>query len=126
MIKKIKVFSLVAIGVFVFQSCGSKKGMSDNAKTAKTETCNEAITYNLNVKAIIDNNCGKTCHSAEKHAAGIDLSTYDKVKKEAENGRFLGAIKHQGYYAPMPMKNPKLSDSTISIIECWIKNGSKQ
>jgi hypothetical protein len=126
MIKKIKVFFLLALGVFVFQSCGSKKGLNDSAKTAKAETCNEAITYNLNVKAIINDNCGNKCHSAEKKAAGIDLSSFEMVKKEAENGRFLGAIKHQGYYPPMPMKSPKLSDSTISIIECWIKNGSKQ
>lgn len=123
------------------EACKSKKAPSvaDSAKEEQVpETtpapdisavkpkypCSTSINYTNDVKPLIDKHCALSCHSASRSMSGIDLSTYEKVKAEAAKPRFLGAIKHEGYYAAMPKKNPKLSDSTINVIECWIANGS--
>lgn len=112
------------------EGCKAKKeakptpGLTETpAETASR--CSEAITYTAQVKAIIDNNCALSCHSARSHAGGIDLSTYENVKAEAQKPRFMGSLNQTGVYAPMPKKSPKLSDSTLLVLSCWIENGLK-
>ena len=87
--------------------------------------CSDSVTYTGQVKAIIDNNCALSCHSARSHYAGIDLSNYELLKAEAQKPRFMGSLNHTGVYSPMPKKSPKLSDSTLLVLSCWIENGLK-
>ncbi len=107
-------------------SCGSKKtvaGAEVPPPVPSKLNCSTSNTYSNNIKGLIDMHCAKSCHSHNRHADGIDLSTYDMVKEEAIKPRFLAAIKHQMLATPMPLKASKLSDSTIQVIECWIVNG---
>lgn len=124
-ILKISAFSILLF--IAVESCKPKKVSAETAAPAtavKTKfPCSTANGYQMAVKGIIDKNCALSCHSAEKSAGGINLSTYEDLKSEAGKPRFIGALKHQAEYAPMPKKNPKLSDSTINIIECWVLNG---
>ncbi|MEP7170307.1 MAG: hypothetical protein ABI855_13130 [Bacteroidota bacterium] len=83
-------------------------------------------TYAADIKPIVDANCGSSCHSAEKQAHHLDLSTYETVKEESGKPEFLGAIKHEGEFTPMPKNHPKLDDSSIQKIHCWVQNGSPQ
>ncbi len=100
-------------------------GLTAPVVESATNCATMNVTYTGNVKAIIDNNCAKSCHSASSHAAGIDLTNYENVKAESQKPRFIGSLKHEAAFSPMPKKNPKLSDSTLMIISCWIENGSK-
>ncbi len=98
-------------------------------KPKKTVTMSKAdcsATYTKDVAPIINKYCAGSCHSATKKAYGIDLSNYEMVKEEAMKKRFMGSIKHEGLYPQMPKKGAKLSDSTISVINCWIEGGYKQ
>jgi uncharacterized membrane protein len=116
--------------LFSVPACQSKKAtkVTPGLTETKPETssrCGDSVTYIAQVKAIIDNNCALSCHSARSHYAGIDLSTYEMVKAEAQKPRFMGSLNHIGVYSPMPKKSPKLSDSTLLVLSCWIENGYK-
>lgn len=125
---KTNIKSLIMASLFLglAASCGSKKTVAsaDVPKSAPSKlNCSTSNSYSNNIKGLIDLHCAKSCHSASKHADGIDLSTYDMLKEEAIKPRFMAAIKHQMLATPMPLKAAKLSDSTIQVIECWIING---
>lgn len=105
--------------VISFQACKPKQTVS----ISKTDC---AATYTKDVAPIINKYCAGSCHSASKKAYGIDLSTYELVKEEAQKKRFMGSISHDGLYPKMPKKGEKLSDSTIVVINCWIQGGYKQ
>lgn len=130
--KDLKFAFVMAVSVFAVQACAPKKaaestpGIAETAAPVVSAVCNNTnYTYTSDVKSIIDNNCAKSCHSASNHAGGINLSSYELVKEEALKTRFMMSLKHEGTYAPMPKKSPKLSDSTLNILSCWIENGCK-
>lgn len=129
---------VLSVGMIVFSACGSKKATETSEKTPKptvglVETpaesesvCNSMdVTYENTVKSIMDANCANSCHSAMKHASGIDLSTYEKVKETAAKKYFMGSLNHQAGFAAMPMKAAKLSNDDLTKLQCWIENGMK-
>ncbi|MCC6818123.1 MAG: hypothetical protein IT245_04465 [Bacteroidia bacterium] len=125
-----KLIYVCLSGALILVAC--KAGKTKVATTtpapvaATTNVCtNTAYTYDNDIKSIIDNNCAKTCHSASNHASGINLSTHELVKEEALKSRFMQSLKHEGWISPMPKKSPKLSDSTLNVLSCWIENGCK-
>ncbi len=122
---KKNIFILATCGIVIttalFVSC---KGTKQTAGTTdKKNNCASIPTYTGEIKAIMDANCAATCHSAKKKADGIDLSTYEVLKTEAVKRHFMGSIRQESGFAPMPKKAPKLGDETIQKIACWIENG---
>ncbi|HNW00359.1 MAG TPA: hypothetical protein PKL06_13375 [Chitinophagales bacterium] len=95
-----------------------------NACSGTKSTTTPAISYNGQVKAIIDANCASTCHNATKPAAGIDLTTYAKVKQYTLEGQLIPAIQHAEGVDPMPKKSPKLDDASINTIVTWASGGA--
>lgn len=79
------------------------------------------ITFSETVDPIMDRNC-KSCHYTG-NGTGVTLVTYNNIKKEVDNGRLLGSIKHENGYSPMP-QGGKLDDCSISKIEAWVNNGA--
>jgi len=122
----IKTLAMAWLFVGLVASCGSKKTtevVQSTPTVVKKTICNATNSYTNNIKGLVDMHCAKSCHSASRHADGIDLSTYEMLTEEAIKPRFMAAIKHQMLATPMPLKAAKLSDSTIQVIECWIENG---
>jgi len=96
-----------------------------SASCAGTQSASTAaITYNGQVKAIIDANCASTCHNATRPAAGIDLTTYEQVKNHALQGSLIPAIQHAEGVEAMPKKAPKLDDASIQVIVNWAAGGA--
>ena len=122
----IKTLAMAFLFLGFVASCGTKKA-AEVVKSTPTVVnkinCNASNSYTSNIKGLVDMHCAKSCHSASRHADGIDLSTYETLSEEAIKPRFMAAIKHQMLATPMPLKAAKLSDSTIQVIECWIENG---
>lgn len=121
-------FIILGVGLLAAldSSCGSRKqGTAQKSpdQDVPPETSCAPVSYAGSLDAIIGVQCGRACHSAAKKAGGIDLSTYEMVKMEASKPRFLGAIKHEQPFSPMPKKAPKLSDSAIAVVKCWIESG---
>ncbi len=108
--KKIALFSLVA-GVTIFQFCTS-------SKKATTETAK--VTYAKNVHPVIQASCSP-CHIEGQGKAKV-LNNYSAAKTEIDD--ILTAInKNPGEKGFMPMRHPKLPDSTIAVFQRWKETG---
>ena len=81
------------------------------------------VSYANVVEPILINNC-YVCHAEGVAQGGIVVESYNNLKVHVDNGRFLGAIRHDPGFSPMPQSNPKLSDCNITKIAAWIAQGA--
>ena len=85
-----------------------------------------AVTYSGFVKTTMESFC-YVCHSqtaGPSSGGGIVLEGYNEIKAYVDNGKLLGAIRHDQGFSPMPKSGSKLSDCTISRIEAWVNAGA--
>lgn len=82
------------------------------------------FTYSAAIKPMTDQYC-KGCHNAASPSGNYAFDSYAGLKKVVDNGRLLGAIKHQSGYTFMPQGGNKLSDCQILQFEKWIANGAQ-
>jgi cytochrome c551/c552 len=92
---------------------------------AKNNYCNSGcdstlFTYSGSITKIINTNC-IACHQS----GIVLLNSYTSVKALVDNGRFLGAIKHQSGFQPMPSPYVMLSDCDMKKIAKWINAGAQ-
>ena len=82
------------------------------------------VTYNADVKTIIDNNC-LNCHiQPPVNGAGIPLLIYDNVKNGVENNNLINRISAQtGDTGAMPFGGPRLPQNLIDIVIQWEADG---
>jgi len=80
------------------------------------------MSYSQDIAPILKDYC-TSCHGGNNPAAGIDLSTYEKLKEQTERQRFYGAIIHDNRYSPMP-PGGKLIPCEIKAIKAWIDQGA--
>ena len=82
------------------------------------------ITYNENVKTIIDNNC-IVCHAATPvNGAPMSLTTYQNVKDAVQTRGLLDRISRaQGESGMMPNGGTRLPQHQIDIIAQWSAQG---
>lgn len=82
----------------------------------------DTITYNKNVKPIIDVNCAKSgCHVTG--FANGDYTTYQGVYAKVANGTFkLRVFDSPGN--PMPQDNGMLPSLELSVLQCWLNKGA--
>jgi hypothetical protein len=115
---KISLLFLITIAVFI--ACKKNKYVTRYTKTA---TCNNITpTYSTSVKAMLDINCNTAgCHTSVSKRGGIQLDTYLTAKNDFQNGKSLCTVYHD--CKPMPQSKPKMSDSDIKLLTCWVKNG---
>lgn len=106
------VFVLV-VSVGLLQFCSPGKKAQANVVPAKT-------TYEANVHPIIMSSCAP-CHVAGQGRATV-LNNYTAAKTEAEE--IIARIgRNPGDKGFMPMKHPKLPDSTITVFARWKADG---
>ena len=113
--RKILITALFFATVVVFEFCSSSKKAQNS--TANTPA---KVTYIANVQPIISGNCSP-CHippQGNKKA----YNNYTAVKSAIDE--ILSRIqKNPGDRGFMPMKHPKLADSTIQVFVNWKKDG---
>lgn len=87
-----------------------------------TTACDSShVTYYGSVFPIFEANC-LSCHAPPAPQAGIDLTDFQDVAFLAQNGKLLGAIRHETGFVPMPQDAPQLTDCEIGIIQKWIND----
>lgn len=98
-----------------------KKWIEQGAKNNRCNSgCDETkFAYQADIKSIIDKNC-IACHST----GNVLLTSHANVSALANNGRLMGALRHQGTYRKMPSDNIFLSDCDLNKIQKWIDNGT--
>lgn len=83
-----------------------------------------SVTYEKDVKSIIDNNC-IVCHAAvPQNGAPISLVTYNQVKDAVLKRSLIIRISlENGNNVLMPKGGPRLPQQTIDIVKQWEKDG---
>lgn len=81
------------------------------------------VTYTETILPILEANC-YSCHSESLNTGNVTLEGYSKLKVTVDSGRFLGAIRHESGFAPMPENQPQLASCTIEKIEAWVAAGA--
>lgn len=81
------------------------------------------VSYAEDIVPILTANC-YVCHSQAINTANITLEGYQNLLEYVNNGRLLGAIKHEVGFSPMPKNAPKLVECNIEKIETWINAGA--
>jgi len=90
------------------------------------EECDTAnVTYTTPVSGIVQKHC-LGCHNDNNMLGGLSLQGYNKLVTVANDGRLLGAVKHEAGYPAMPKNAAKLSDCKILQLETWTQNGTPQ
>lgn len=81
------------------------------------------VTYDADIKIIIDNNC-LNCHILPPiNGATIPLLIYNDVKNAVENNNLISKISGNGPGALMPLDRPSLPQNLIDLIILWEADG---
>ncbi|WP_369998773.1 hypothetical protein [Winogradskyella sp.] len=114
--KKIAVLCILLISTF---SC------SYNSEDDLTEEVliENFVTYESDIKPIIDNNC-ISCHSNPPiNGAPMALTTYDDVKNAVENRGLIERISSTDTGFLMPFGGPRLPQNLIDLVIQWEEEG---
>ncbi len=96
----------------------------DNEEDLYPGGCNtENVGYAADIVPVVNANC-LSCHSTAAGLGGVRLQGYDAIKVWVNNGRLLGAVRHDTGFSRMPQNASKLSACTIAKIEKWIADGA--
>lgn len=115
--KKILFLSML-FGLFF--ACKKEKSVKP-AEVINTSNCDTTITYNSQIKTIIDNNC-VGCHSGPAPSGGAMLTTYNQVMVHVNDGHINQKVLVD---KSMP-KGGSLSTADLTAIACWLGNGAKE
>jgi hypothetical protein len=83
----------------------------------------ENMSFLTDIVPVIQSNC-YVCHSAAANTANITLEGHASISIYVQDGRLLGAIKHQSGFSAMPQNAPPLRACDIAKIESWIESGA--
>jgi mono/diheme cytochrome c family protein len=98
---------------------------------AKNTTCapkppdTTAVTYNNDIKRIIDLYC-IGCHAVQESGSGPLLRTYEEVKTEVIYGTLLPVISGEPGYPRMPPGRTSMTENDIATFEAWVNQGMKE
>jgi hypothetical protein len=83
------------------------------------------VTYSADILPVLQENC-YVCHGLSISSGGVTLEGHSNVKTFADNGRLLGAIRHDPGFSPMPQNQPQLVQCTIEKFEAWVAAGAPE
>lgn len=122
--KNIYVFLL---GILLFLACKKDKAVEvvEIVEDTNTLTYCDTVTVSFvnQIQPIFIQNCATSgCHDAAV-SGSYQFETYAQISNSSHIAAALGAIKHEASSSPMPKFQPKLNDSLIQQIECWVSQG---
>lgn len=111
MIQKLPILALISV---TFSGC-SEDSVSDLTST----DIPTSISYQNDVRPIIQNNC-LNCHgNPTNFGAPNSLTTYENVKASVLNNLIDRISRPEGTSGAMPLGGPRLSQNDINIIMAW-------
>jgi len=115
--KNVSLYLFIMTGLMI-TSC-----YYDNEEELYPECNTEGMSHSSDITPIIKNNC-YTCHDQASNQGGVTLEGYSNLKVYVDNGKLLGAIKHEPGFSEMPQGLPQLKQCEIDKIEAWIDQGA--
>jgi len=113
------------IVLFLFSSCtkDQAKPIVSLAEEDPIDCSTISNSFSDDVLPIILNSCATTnCHSSIENAGGFTLESYTQILNS--DVLILKTMKNEIGVIAMPYYSPKLNDSLVNIVECWINSGS--
>jgi hypothetical protein len=89
----------------------------------EAEPLPETVTYQADVKVIIDNNCIMCHNNPPINGAPMSLLLYENVKDAVEDRDLIGRITGTSSGPSMPFGGPMLPQNLIDIIIHWEADG---
>ena len=124
--KKIVWLASVLVIITGYYSCTKDKAQQPLSVIC-TGVDSATNTYNLQIKPILDGNCGYSgCHSTATASSNVILDNYADSKAAFQNKDALCTITQTGGCLPMPQGSAKLADSLITYVQCWSERGYPQ
>jgi len=110
---------LLPLLALIFIGCTS----DSESDLTEMEEPDGPISYNGNIRAIINGNC-LGCHSdPPRNGAPFPLADFQQVRVRAENGSLSTALNRQtGDPGAMPPSG-RLPQATIDLVDQWIDEG---
>lgn len=81
------------------------------------------VTYESEIKSIIDNNCIACHNNPPVNGAPMSLITYDDVKDAVENRDLIERISSMDSGFLMPFGGPRLPQNLIDLVVQWEEEG---
>jgi len=115
-----KIIYIAFLSLFIF-NCEND---SEDDLIDIPEPVGEKVTYNDDVKSIIDNNC-IFCHSNPPvNGASTSLITFNDLVNGVNNNNLINRISAQaGEAGAMPLGGPRLPQVAIDLIVQWQTDG---
>jgi len=82
-----------------------------------------SASFTADIFPIVDLQCNAACHNATDRRGNIVLETHGQIMPYINDGSFLGSIKFESPFVPMP-PGAKMSTCSINKIEFWINDGA--
>lgn len=115
----LRYIGILGVGLMLMVGCAKNR-----TKPMKTfpPGCEDTVFFSSQIQPLFMNNCSTTgCHDQSTAQNGYVFENYNQIVNSAEDA--LQTIKHEGGVAPMPSGGPKLNDTLIKQLECWIGQG---
>lgn len=82
----------------------------------------DTVTYAQTIRPIVTKICQR-CHGDVNPSAGFSLNSYALLKAKADNGKLAArVIRGEGGFMP---QGRAMASDTLSLFNCWLKNGCK-
>ncbi|MBW1295777.1 hypothetical protein [Aquimarina litoralis] len=117
---KIHFLKLFAIGTLFFLVSCENDSEDDLVDVTPPVTL---VTYDANVKSIIDSNCIACHNDPPVNFAPMPLLTFAQVKEAVDNRGLLDRVSSEDISFLMPAGGPRLPQTTIDVILQWNTDG---
>ena len=114
----------VGMMILVFTALIVSSCYYDNVEDLYPNGCNTSdVTYSRDVVSILQSNC-LSCHNDLSEQGGVNLDGYDNLIPYVEDGSFMGSIRHEEGWEPMPLTGGMISSCSIDKLQAWIDAGA--
>tara|TARA_R100001369_G_scaffold27484_4_gene49553 strand:- start:10838 stop:11167 length:330 start_codon:yes stop_codon:yes gene_type:complete len=105
--------------VSLFYSCS----YSNEDDLTEVILIDDIVTYDANIKTIIDNNCISCHNNPPVNGAPMSLTTHSNVIEAIENRNLIGRVSSTDVGFGMPFGGPRLPQNLIDLIIQWEQEG---
>lgn len=143
--KPIIAAAMLVIVVIVLYACKHEVATPKNTTTpadstgtggvgpgADTGSNNRMVCFETEILPIFTSNCTSSgCHDVSSHAEGYILNDYNNIVKEGirpgkpDNSEIYELITEEDPHKRMPLNQPALSATQVSLIRKWILEGAQ-
>lgn len=127
------ILPTLALAVLTLVACAPK---AEGGENSATPTGGEAakLTFATDIQPILTKNCA-SCHSGERPAEGLDLTSFANMSKGAHGNPIFAAGKSAdsllykvvtGNGADLMPPTGKITDDEIAKIKAWIDGGAAE